>query len=244
MLRYTYLTCLFLALSFIAWGGTPVKQAKPKQVVHTDTTTVSVRPFDKAALVNYASQKEFKYTNGYVGESLWTRFWRWFWGLFNNDDRGTIASIFVTILEYLLIGFGIAALVFLIMKLIGIDALNVIRRRAKATPLPYDESTENIYAIDFDAEIEKAIGQQNYRLAVRLLYLRSLRQLADAGLINWDLTKTNSIYVDELTNAEQQIAFKLLTRQFEYVWYGEFMIDAPVFKKISALFNDFKTMRA
>ena len=164
--------------------------------------------------------------------------------MFNNEDRGTIANIFSTVLGYLFVGFGVAALVFLIMKLIGIDAFNVIRRKPKSTPLPYDESAENIYAIDFDAEIEKAISQQNYRLAVRLLYLRSLRQLSDAGLINWDVTKTNSIYVDELSNAEQRVAFKLLTRQFEYVWYGEFMIDAPVFKKISALFNDFKTMRA
>ena len=110
--------------------------------------------------------------------------------------------------------------------------------------MPYDESVENIYAIDFNAEIDKAVTQQNYRLAVRLLYLRSLRQLADAGLIHWDVNKTNTIYINELANAEQRLAFKLLTRQFEYVWYGEFIIDAQIFTKITALFNNFKVKAA
>ncbi|MES2276103.1 MAG: DUF4129 domain-containing protein [Bacteroidota bacterium] len=231
---------MLLSLSFIALGGTPVKQVKAKQVVHHDTTTVSIRPFDKTALAHYRAQKEFQYDSGYVGESLWTRFWRWFWHLFDTEDKETAAGIFAIIIKYLFIGLGVAALVFLILKLIGVDAFNVIRRKSQPATLPYDESVENIYAIDIDAEIEKAIGQQNYRLAVRLLYLRLLKQLSDAGLIHWDITKTNSIYIDELTNAEQRIAFKMLTRQFEYVWYGEFIIDAQVFKKISALFSDFK----
>jgi hypothetical protein len=244
MLRYLLLTCLVLSLGFISLAGTPVKQIKPKQMVHNDTVTVAVRPFNKAALDVYRHQNEFRYGGGYVGESWWTKFWRWFWHLFSNDDKKAALGLFDIILKYVFIGLGVAALVFLIMKLIGIDAFNVVKRKSLLTTLPYDEAVENIYAIDIDAEIEKAISQQNYRFAVRLLYLRLLRQLSDSGLIHWDITKTNSIYVDELTNAEQRIAFKMLTRQFEYVWYGQFIIDAQVFKKISTLFADFKIKTA
>ncbi len=222
-------------------AGSAVKQSKVKQVLYYDTEKVAVRTFDKAALKNYSNQKEFQYGDTYVGESLWTRFWRWFWGLFDPQDTRTAAGIFGVILKYLFIGLGVAAILFIIFRLIGVDASNIIRRKPQS-PLTYSESLENIYAIDFDAEIEKATSKQNYRLAVRLLYLRLLKQLSDVGLINWDITKTNSIYIDELSNAEQRISFKLLTRQFEYIWYGERSIDAEVFKKVNSLFSDFKIL--
>ena len=238
MLRNLYLTGLFVILNLMAWGGTPVKQVKIKQIAKNDTTIVAVRHFDTSALKNYSSQKEFRYGSGYVGESLWSRFWRWFWSLFQDQDAA--AATFSTIINYTLIALGVAALVFLILKLAGVDVLKIIRRKSQTVVLPYNESVEDIYAVDLDVEIEKAAATQNYRFAVRLLYLRSLKQLSDANLIQWDVNKTNSIYIDELTNAEQRFAFKILTRQFEYVWYGELTIDAPVFKKINDLFNGFK----
>jgi hypothetical protein len=236
MTRYLYLIGFVLAISFGAtMGATPIKLVKPKLVVHTDSTVVVLLHFDKAALKNYGAQKEFQYNDSYVGASLWTRFWRWFWSLLDLNRK-----VIVKILNYLLIGLGAAALIFLILKLAGINILNVIKGRSLTAALPYNESVENIYEIDLDTEIEKAIAQQNYRLAVRLLYLRSLRQLSDADLIKWDINKTNSTYINELTNAEQRIAFNLLTRQFEYIWYGEFIIDAQIFTRISAMFKDFK----
>jgi hypothetical protein len=242
MLRNIYLTCLLVILSLMAWGGTPVKQVKVKPIIKNDTTIVTVRHFDTTALKNYSAQKEFHYDTGYVGESLWSRFWRWFWSLFQDEEAA--ANTFSTIINYTLIALGVAALVFLILKLVGVDIFNIIRRKPKTVALPYDEFVEDIYAVNLDAEIEKAASQQNYRFAVRLLYLRSLKQLSDANLIQWDVNKTNSIYINELTNAEQRFAFKILTRQFEYVWYGELTIDAQVFKKINDLFTGFKIKMA
>jgi hypothetical protein len=34
----------------------------------------------------------------------------------------------------------------------------------------------------------------------------------------------------------------LLTRQFEYIWYGDFFIDGQAFQNINGLFQDFKQM--
>jgi hypothetical protein len=242
MLRNLYLTGLCLLLNLMVWAGTPVKQVKIKLVAKNDTTLAAVRHFDTAALKSYNTQKEFRYGSGYVGESLWSRFWRWFWSLFKDQDAA--ADTFSTIINYVLIALGVAALVFLILKLLGVDVFKVLGRKSQSVGLPYDESVEDIYAVDLDAEIEKAAAQQNYRFAVRLLYLRSLKQLSDAGLIQWDVNKTNNIYINELTNAEQRFAFKILTRQFEYVWYGELTIDAQVFKKINDLFIGFKVKMA
>ena len=137
---------------------------------------------------------------------------------------------------------GVAAIVFLILKLAGVDPFKAIRSKS-ASALPYSEYTDNIHDINMDDELEKAITVRNYRLAVRLLYLKSLKQLNDAGLIHWEPNKTNTDYSNELQNFEQRLAFNLLTRQFEYIWYGEFSIDADVFGRISDLFKDFKVKR-
>ena len=112
----------------------------------------------------------------------------------------------------------------------------------KNIDIPYSESLENIHQITFDEEIEKALGQRNYRLAIRLLYLSTLKQLNDANFIQWQVDKTNSAYVNELTDAERRQSFSVLTRQFEYVWYGDFFIDGPSFQNINALFQDFKQL--
>jgi ABC-type dipeptide/oligopeptide/nickel transport system permease component len=230
-------------LGFMAIAAAPAKQVKAKLSLKTDTAITSPRHFDKAALKQYSLQKEFHYNDGsYVGDSLWTRFWRWFWNLFTIDDKKTAGEIFVIIIKYALIVLGAAALIFLILRLIGLDAFNIIK--GKPLTLAYNESVEDIYAIDLDTEVENAVTQQNYRFAVRLLYLKVLKQLSDAGKIHWEINKTNSVYINELTDAEQRIAFKLLTRQFEYVWYGELIIDAEVFKKINGLFTSFKIKTA
>lgn len=120
--------------------------------------------------------------------------------------------------------------------------LNIFRKDAKQVPIPYSESLENIHEISFDQEIEKAMAQHNYKLAVRLLYLRSLKQLSDAGLIHWQTDKTNSAYLNEIADSAQRQSFSILTIQFEYVWYGDFPVDGRSFQNIYTLFQDFKKM--
>ena len=159
---------------------------------------------------------------------------------FGKHDPGPFMRVLIYIIKYIFIAAGLAAIVLLVFKLAGIDMLHIFRRRSMQAEVPYSESLENIHEINFDAEIEKAIAQHNYRLAVRMLYLRCLKQLSDADLIKWQIDKTNSTYINELNNTEQRKVFKTLTLQFEYVWYGEFIIDAAVFKNINTLFQDFK----
>jgi hypothetical protein len=241
MLRYLYLICFVLTLS-VAVGHTAdtVKKVKPKAVLQNDTATVQLRNFDKTTLNNYSKLPAFKYSDTYAGPSLWDEFWKWFWDKINAFLlKGKNGNLFVLFLEFLFIALGLGAIVFLILRLAGVDALNIFRRKSTSAGLPYTESVENIHEINFDEGIANAIAQHNYRLAVRLLYLKCLKQLSDAGQIHWEINKTNNDYINELTHHEQRIAFNLLTRQFEYVWYGGFIIDAPVFKKVNALFHDF-----
>jgi hypothetical protein len=223
----------------------PVKAVKPKLVLHYDSTKVQTRGFNNTALKNFGKQPEFQYKGSYTGPSLWHLLWTWVWDMIERFLlKGNSGSFFFGFLKYFFILLGASAVAFLILRLSGVDALNIFRGKPISAGLSHSESLENIHEIDFDADIEKAVAQRNYRFAVRLLYLKCLKHLSDTGQIHWEINKTNSTYISELANLEQRIAFNLLTRQFEYIWYGEFMIDAPVFTKVNALFNDFKAKAA
>jgi hypothetical protein len=245
------LICLiFFTLAACVLYGAPAKpveaEATKSKVVQTDSLArVNIRHIDSTALKAYSKQPEFQYNETKITPSWWDRFWAWFWHwlrhLFDYGPKknAKISSFWGTFFSYLLTGLGIAALVFLILKLMGVEIKNVFRKGASSAPIPYSEFFEDINAISFEQEIENAVAKQNYRFAVRLLYLRSLKQLSDAGLIEWQIYKTNNTYINEISNEDQRTAFKMLTRQFEYIWYGEFLIDAPVYSDINSSFMDF-----
>lgn len=104
--------------------------------------------------------------------------------------------------------------------------------QARSDSLDYETLTENIHQINFDAAVEEAVHDRNFRLAVRLLYLQTLKRLTDGGYIDYKPDKTNRQYVYELASSPIQDPFERLTRQFEFVWYGDFPIDEVQFAKI------------
>jgi hypothetical protein len=242
-----FLYLVFFILSVETGYGSVIKQVTlkhEKALLKTDSSAVDLKHFDKSALNKYSKQPEFQYKEASTDISWWTRFWRWFWEwisqLFNfGSKNATVWGIFWQIIEVILLVLGVAAFVFLILKSQGINILNAFRRKSTVAPLPYSEFFEDINAINFDEEIENAISKHNYRFAVRLLYLKCLKRLSDAGLIEWQIDKTNSTYINELTNDEQRTAFRLLTHKFEYIWYGEFLIDSQVYQNVNTSFQDF-----
>lgn len=228
-----------------ARAGVPVlnhPKTKPA-ALQIDTSSITLRHFNHYELADYARRPEFQYRETIIRNPSWrTRFWRWFWHLFDGPAGETRSRNISKFFEYLFITLGIAAIVFLITRLMGVDFMNIFSRKTVDIGNG-GEHEENIYEINFEQQIEQAVAQGNYRLAVRLLYLRCLRQLDEAGLINWQIDKTNTVYVNELTDAEQRSAFKLLTRQFEFAWYGGFRVDAGTYQYVSGLFNNFKVRR-
>jgi len=91
---------------------------------------------------------------------------------------------------------------------------------------------ENIHEIDFTKEIQEALKQGDYRKAVRLYYLLSLKLLSDRKLIDWQSHKTNREYIRELRAQELKMKLEEVTFMFELVWYGEVEMDKIVFDEI------------
>lgn len=217
-----------------------------------DSTKITLRHFDAGSLKAYKNDKDFNYHLEKEAVTWWDRFWNWVWHLWDNFWQWVdelLRRIFggrsmgnnpAMIFKYIIIGILAFAVIYIILKLLGINAWHIFKKNPKQVPIPYDESIENIHEISFDTAIEDALAIKNYRLAVRLLYLRSLKQLSDHNLINWRIEKTNSAYINELTNVAQRRQFIIVTRQFEYIWYGDFPVDGESYQKINTTFQEFK----
>jgi hypothetical protein len=220
-----------------------VNSAKVDSVIKVDSSKVGVRSFNAAAIDKYRNDPEFNYKDekANAGLSWWQRFWTWFWELIARIFGTGSASVAPNpVFKFIIWALALGAVVFIIIKIADLSVKNIFSKESAEIDLPYSESLENIHQITFDEQIEKALAQRNYRLAVRLLYLSTLKQLNDAQLIHWQVEKTNSAYVNEIKNNDQRQSFSTLTRQFEYVWYGDFQVDSRSFQQISTLFHDFK----
>ncbi|MNK55595.1 hypothetical protein D3C87_746100 [compost metagenome] len=214
---------------------------KPKPcntIVRIDTNSnVTPAKFDKEAISKYKAQKEFQYDEiGQQQLSLWDRFWLEFWRMVGDLFQGAAAN---PISRYIFIGLGVSVVILIVLKLIGSE--NIFSRKSKETILPYDVLTENIHEIDYEQELQRLIAEGKFRLAVRLLYLRALKKLSDAELIQWQPEKTNYHYLTELREPTLKNDFGKLTLQFDYIWYGDFPIDATRFEPINQSFNHFNS---
>jgi hypothetical protein len=115
----------------------------------------------------------------------------------------------------------------------------VFKRESKNVKEKVPEVEEEVITdkSDFDNLISHALQNNNYRQAIRYQYLRTLHRLADKNFIELARDKTNFQYVREIKNPVFQNEFASLTLNYEYVWYGEFMIDKTVYQKLEMNFN-------
>jgi hypothetical protein len=63
--------------------------------------------------------------------------------------------------------------------------------------------------------------------------------LSDKEYINWDISKTNSQYYQELQNPDLKNQFINLTYKFEYAWYGNLPINKQDFSVTQSQFSSF-----
>ena len=183
---------------------------------------------DSAQLTVFQNDSRFDYDRELVGGSqnllewLTTVISEWLEETFNvlvdND-----------VVYYSLIGLG-ALLVLFLSWLVWKKNPKLFMRKEE-DPLDYDVQEDTIYGVDFEAGISEALSQKDYRQAVRLLYLQTLKQLSDAGHIDWQPSKTPSQYVREYG----QKAFAELSQHFILVRYGNFEATEELFQEMREL---------
>lgn len=166
-----------------------------------------------------------------------------FWVKEESQDSKTIFDYLVdffgsTAVKTILYFLAIGAVVFIIFRLIMTNNLLFYSSRKKHP----DEETFLEQEVDpdsIDSKINEAVTAGNYRLAVRFLYLKTLFRLNDAGLISYHTQTTNHDYLAELSGNRLGKEFTFLTQVYEYVWYGEFEVNAEQFRTVNERFSIF-----
>jgi hypothetical protein len=235
---------LFLFLFFTSLLM-PLQAQQDSLVVRYDDVTLDVKEITKDDLNSYKKDVDFNYEEK-VKEPTWLdEVWAWFkngvtkifeW-LFGVDAVTGALAFFLKLLPYLL-------LVFLVFLLIRFFINTNLRNQKNATTngniVGLSDEENIIKNENIDDLIANAVANKDYRLAIRYSYLMILKLLTDKDIIQWELQKTNSDYLNEITKEHLKSPFKTSTRLYEYIWYGDFTIDETKYQKAAIAFSTLK----
>lgn len=151
----------------------------------------------------------------------------------NKQSRLAKSFGFLRLLAYFLI---IALIVFILYMVFN----NVkLEKDVKVSDDAISDEIENIEEIDADAEYKAAISAGNYRLAIRMMFIKSLQKLSYMNLIEWEQEKTNRDYTRELDDNSLRQSFRRVASIYELVWYGDIELDVQRFRVYDSEMNKF-----
>lgn len=161
--------------------------------------------------------------------------------IIRNGNSRSDASPFGKILNSLpfRIFFWILAIIFISFIAYKVLYKNDIFQRKKNKILSEDaeESLEDLQNIsEYDALIASAETKADFNLAIRFLFLKTLKNLTDRGFVTFTIEKTNKEYVKEMAQTVHAREFEDVTRVYEYVWYGKHVIDEDHYLKLKELY--------
>ncbi|MFK7920850.1 MAG: DUF4129 domain-containing protein [Bacteroidia bacterium] len=203
-----------------------------------DSSQIEIRQFDEDKRADFLADDDFVYDRRPINKevSLYTRFMRkirsWWMSLFAEST-----PLWVNILVF---GSMLLVLVGLLLYIFEVDVRNIFGRSEKQIAMDFEEMPTDIHALDFDKLVQTAVNKGEYRRAVRLLYLESLKTLSKRAWIDWQINKTNHDYQLELSNTSVALPFEDLTLHYEYVWYGDFPVDEDRYQRIEQVFRNFQ----
>lgn len=214
--------------------------------IQQDSVYVDTDPMDKRQyedLNEKYSGNDFIYERSVENSGWWTRFKKWLSDFFkdlfdfNTDAQASEAvSTFINIFFILLF---VLVVFFIVKAIINREGNWVFGKSSDKNIIPVMDVETNIHATDFKTLIQHAENENNYRLAVRYYYLWLLKTLSEAEFIDYDVEKTNSDYYLELEDETIKNEFSYTSYLYNYIWYGEFNIDAQQFEKAQKAFNQF-----
>lgn len=204
-----------------------------------DSSDINIRSVDSSKIKSYLREKDFSYfEDPEFTMTLWEGLKDWiskqFAKLLDLDSEGTAWEVF----QYILIAFAFIVIIFGLYKseLKGLFFSNP-KNRVKSS-----EVIEDIHSINFEELIEAAIKNKNYRYAIRLNYLRTLKILSDKEIINWKIDKTNRDYFSEIKQSTLKIKFENITLDFESIWYGGIEVNQNDYNELLVNYSDVSSL--
>ena len=219
----------------------PILSYSFQETVYVDTEPMDKREFDD--LKEKYKDAEFVYERTVEQSGWWTRFKKWlsdfFKDLFDFQSDAEASDAVSTFINIFFIILFILVVFFIAKAIINKEGNWVFGKSSDKNLIPVMDVETNIHTTDFKSLIQNAEKENNFRLAVRYYYLWLLKTLSEAELIDYDVEKTNSDYYLELENETVRNEFSYTSYLYNYIWYGEFNIDADQFDKAKKAFNHF-----
>lgn len=200
--------------------------AQYNYVEASDTVVNTIdRSIPQDKIDSYRSKPAYNYEQNpeYEDDTLQRIFMRlskWLEGILGEGGY----SIFTDFLYYGFMFVAVVGLIFIILRAQGHNPFSRSERVTK-TELEADTIDENSSVESIDKLIQKAESQGEYRLAIRLQFLKTLRLLDDNEHIVWRSGKTNHEYLNEIESSIVKNNFDNLSYVYEYSWYGQFDIE-------------------
>jgi len=142
---------------------------------------------------------------------------------------------FVQAIGYIIIAVLVLTIFYLIIS--GIKQ----KPRIDTTDLELSE-VENIEEIDAISGYEEALLNGDYRLALRMQFIKVLQALSTNDLIHWKPDKTNRHYLNETRGLEIHPTFRSLAQTYEWVWYGNSAIGKETFDQLNIKYESFNKL--
>jgi hypothetical protein len=229
---------LFFCLSLAPIAYSANEQGKIKKAISYDAAVVTIRDIPSKELNKLLDDPDYGYTEvSKAHKTIFERFIQWLLIKLGKSLNSETGEISITVVEYLLIALAIGLIIFLLLKN---NIRSLFYGKSATVSLDFTESTEDINEINFDERIADEVSKRDFRKAIRLHFLRVLKELSAQKLIIWQLDKTNTDYSKELRNSKYSHQFEELIRLYEYIWYGDFKLDEVNFLMVIQKFNQFK----
>ncbi|MFS4482809.1 hypothetical protein ACKGJY_07310 [Hyunsoonleella sp. 2307UL5-6] len=141
-------------------------------------------------------------------------------------------------LSWLFYLFLIVAVLYLAYALLNDGGTGIFAKSKNKHITRYDDITsENIENADIHALIQQAENDKDFRLAIRYYYLLVLKTLSLKNYIKFEDDKTNTEYLNEISDTPFSQGFSYTSYLYNYIWYGKFNLEASQYAKAKANFT-------
>lgn len=148
----------------------------------------------------------------------------------SSERSGTMPGWLQVLL--IVLGAGVLAwVIYLLIKNRGVD------KGPKIKATEDDRAPAEIPKTELELALEKALGSNNFREAIRIQFIFILRDLSQKGWIAWEKEKTNLHYLREMIGRQEHRPFSDVVTIFEIVWYGNRELSEQDYKSVAPRFK-------
>ncbi|SRX55015.1 hypothetical protein [Aequorivita sp. CIP111184] len=224
--KFLFILILFFLLNTLA----ATASAKDSLTVTVDSSKVVQKHFSENLFDKY-SGNEFNYDSvegeaeNFLGRAI-----NWFFNKLGEIFGINLSPEMYQIIKFIIYGLLIVFAIYILVKLlVGDNASSFFSKKSKMVA-PLNIQEEHIENVNLDSYIKNALNEENYRLAIRYMYLKSLKLLSLKNIIDWHFEKTNNDYYREIESVTLKENFKKISYLYDNIWYGEYALNKAGFE--------------